>query len=86
VPPVLRYIPRSRRKEGESPFSECTSRSVETEATKKDDGASIITLKGSATVPTLKMWQAKVSSPPLSGFFVSSKEGDDLPSARTREG
>jgi len=26
-----------------------------------------------------------VSRPPLSGFVVSSKEGDDLPSARTRE-
>jgi len=86
MPPVLKYILRSRRKEAESPFSECTSRSIETKATKKDDGASIITLKGSATVPTLKMWQAKVNRPPLSGFVVFSKEGDDLPSVWTREG
>ena len=86
MPPVLRYIPRSRRKEGESPFSECTIKSVETEATKKDDGATVVTLKESALVLTLKMWQAKVSRPPLSGFVVSSEEGDDLPSARTREG
>ena len=27
-----------------------------------------------------------MSRPPLSGFVVSSKEGDDLSSARTREG
>jgi len=32
------------------------------------------------------MWQAKVSRPPLSGFVVSSKEGDDFPSAQTKEG
>jgi len=86
MPPVLRYIPRSRRKEGESHFNECTTRRIETKATKKDDGASIITLKESAIVPILKMWQAKVSRPPLFGFVISSKEGDDLPSAQTREG
>jgi len=74
MPSVLRYIPSSRGKEDESPVSECTSRSIETKATKKDDGASIITLKGSATVPTLKMWQAKVSRPALSGFVVCSKK------------
>jgi len=27
-----------------------------------------------------------VSRPPLSGFVISSKKGDDLPSARTKEG
>jgi len=27
-----------------------------------------------------------VSRPPLFGFVISSKEGDDLPSAQTREG
>jgi len=83
VPLVLRYISRSFHKEGKSPFSKCTSRSIETKATKKDDGASITTLKGSVTVSTLKMWQAR---PPLFEFVVSSKEGDDLPSAQTNEG
>jgi len=46
----------------------------------------LTTQKGSGTVPTLKMWQAKVSRAPFLGFVVSSKEGDDLPSARTKEG
>ena len=32
------------------------------------------------------MWQAKVSRPYLLGFIVSFKEGDDLPSARTKKG
>jgi len=32
------------------------------------------------------MWQAKVSRPPFSGFVISSKGGNDLPSARTKEG
>jgi len=86
MPPVSSYIPRSRRKEGESPFSECTSRGFETKAIKKDDGTSITTIKVSITIPTLKMWQAKVSRPPLSWFVVSSKEGNDLLSAQTKEG
>jgi len=85
MPPILRYIPKSRRKEDESPFSECTSGNIETKAT-KDNGASITTLKGSAIVPTFKMCQAKVSKPLLLRFVISSKEGDDLLSARTKKG
>jgi len=81
---ILRYIPRSRCKEGESPFRECTGRSNETKAT-KGDTATITSLKGSVTVSTLKMWQAKVSWPPIPGFVVSSKDSDDLPSMRTKE-
>jgi len=45
MPPILRYIPKFHRKEGESPFSNCTSNSIKTKAT-KDDGASITSLKG----------------------------------------
>jgi len=85
VPPILRYIPRSRHKEGESPFGESMSRSNENRAT-KGDAASITSLKGSVTVPTLKMWQAKVSRLPIPVFIVSSKDSDDLPSMRTKEG
>jgi len=85
MPPILRYIPNLERKEGESPFSECTSSSIKTKAT-KDDGAGITSLKGGVIVPTLKMWQAKVSRPPISGFVVSSKEGNDLLGVQTKEG
>jgi len=82
---ILRYIPKFHCEEGESPFSDCTSSSIETRAT-KDHGASITFLKGGVTVPTLKMWQAKLSQLPISGFVISSKEGDDLPSVWTKEG
>ena len=37
-------------------------------------------------VPTLKMWQPNVSRVPLIGFVDSSKEGDELRSAWTKEG
>ena len=32
------------------------------------------------------MWQVKVSRPPIQRFVVSSKDGNDLPSVRTKEG
>jgi len=32
------------------------------------------------------MWQAKVSWPPISGFVISSKEVNDLPSVQAKEG
>jgi len=70
--PILRYIPKSHHKEGKSPFGECTGSSIETKAT-KGDRASTTSLKEGVTVPTLKMWQAKVSRPSISGFVVSSK-------------
>jgi len=84
IPLILRYIPRSRRKEGESPFGGYTGHSNKTKAT-KGDAASIISLKGSVTVPTLKVQQAKVSWPPILGFIVSSKKSNDLPSVWTKE-
>ena len=59
--------------------------SNETKAT-KSDAASITSLKGSVTAPTLKMCQAKVGRPPIPGFVVSSKDNNDLPSVRTKEG
>jgi len=71
---ALAYIPRSHCKEDESPFSECTRRSIKTKATKKYDGASITTLKGSVTVLTLKMWQSKVSSPLFPGSLFLLKK------------
>ena len=68
IPPILRHIPRSRCKEGESPFGECTSRSIETKAT-KGDAARITSLKRIVIVPTVKMWQAKMSRPPIPRFL-----------------
>jgi len=55
IPPILRYIPRSRHKEGESPFVESTGSSNKSKATKGDADCTT-SLKGSVPVPTLKMW------------------------------
>ena len=85
IPPILRYIPRSRRKEGESPFGESTGRNNKSKAT-KGDADSITSLKESVTVPTLRMWQVKVNRPPIPGFVISSKDSNDLPSVWTKEG
>ena len=86
MPLVLIYIPKSRHKEGESPFSKCTSGSIVTKVARQDDGATTNILKGSVTVPTFMAWQTKLSKSPLSGYVASSKEGDNFPSARIKEG
>jgi len=82
----MRYVPKSRRKEGESPFTRVTNGSVEDKATRKANEASMTTLEGNATVPGPKAGQTKLSRPPLIGFVVSSLGSDNLPNARTKEG
>jgi len=82
----LRYVPKSRRKEGESPFTGVTRGNTEDKAIRKANEASMIALKGNATVPTPKAGQSKVSRPPLAGFVISSSGSDNLPNARTKDG
>jgi len=82
----LRYVPKSRRKEGESPFIKVTNGDAEGKVIRKSNEASMTALKESATVPTLKAWKTKVGRLPLSGFAVSSTASDNLPNARTKEG
>jgi len=84
--PVLRYVPKSRRKEGESPFTRVTRGNTEDKAIRKANEVSMIALKGNATVPAPKAGQSKVSRPPLAGFVVSSSGSDNLPNAGTEEG
>jgi len=49
MPSVLRYFPKARRKEGETPFSEFVSGNTRGKAIKKDSGANLSTLKESVT-------------------------------------
>ena len=84
--PILRYAPKSRCKEGESPFTGVVNGDVEHKVIKKANEASMIALKGSATVPTLKAWKTKVSRPPLFGFVFSSTGSDSLLNTRAKEG
>ena len=67
---ALRYVPKARRKEGETPFTRFTSGNVGGKATKKDSGANLSTLKESLTLPTQNMYQPKVSRPALPGFIA----------------
>jgi len=82
----LRYVPKSHRKEGESPFTGVTNGNVEEKAIRKANEVSMTALKGNAIVPAPKVGQTKLSRPPLAGFFVSSSGSDNLPNARTKEG
>jgi len=77
VAPTLRYVPKSHHKEGESPFTRVTNGSAEDKAIRKANEGSMTALKGSIMVPTLKLWQMKVSRPPLAGFVVSSSRSDN---------
>jgi len=51
---------------------------------KANELASMNTLTRSSMIPTLQMWQTKVSRSPLSRFVVSSTEGNYLPFAWTK--
>jgi len=77
----LRYVPKSRRKEVKTPFIGVVNGDAEDNIIRKANETRVAALKGSATVPTPKVWQTKVSRPPLSGFVVSSTGSDNLRNA-----
>ncbi|XP_074315122.1 uncharacterized protein LOC141651303 [Silene latifolia] len=71
--PVLRYIPKSRRKEGDSPFAEClTNRDLKD----KSKPSSMIKQEWMAkvTTPLPSSNQMKVMRPPPVGFVYSSNQ------------
>jgi len=54
--PVLRYILKSRRKKGESPFGRVVNGEAESKITRNADEASLGALKGSVTFSTQKVY------------------------------
>ncbi|KAF8400375.1 hypothetical protein HHK36_013673 [Tetracentron sinense] len=74
--PVLRYVPCSKRKGGQSPFIGCTSTDLKA-------------LNG-LTFPVTKLISSTISKPPLKGFVKPSQgpeiEHGSLPTERTEEG
>jgi len=52
---ILRYVPKSRRKEGESPFTGVANGDAEDKVIRKANEASMTALKESAMVPRLKV-------------------------------
>jgi len=67
--PVLRCVPKSPRKEGESPFSGVVNGEAEGKIIRKAHKVSLGALKGTPT----KVFQSKVSRHPLLGFVSSPK-------------
>ncbi|KAF8378386.1 hypothetical protein HHK36_029725 [Tetracentron sinense] len=74
--PVLRYVPCSKRKGGQSPFIGCTNTDLKA-------------LNG-LTFPVTKLISSTISKPPLKGFVRPSQgpeiEHGSLPTERTEEG
>ena len=88
--PIFRYIIKSRHKDGEAPFSECTTPKSVTKPISKLKETDWHVLKGKGVLPAHKASQSKVARSPLAGFVVSSKgslqEEADLPKVRTEDG
>lgn len=70
--PILRYVLKSRRKEGESPFAEYLGESCEPQVVKRLKDSSIQILKNSVVIPIAKANPPPASKSPLPGFIVSS--------------
>jgi len=71
--PVFRYIPKSRRKEGEAPFSKCTTLESATKTISKFKETNYRILGDKGVLPTHNTSKSRVAKAPLSGFIVSSK-------------
>ncbi|XP_074265755.1 uncharacterized protein LOC141588199 [Silene latifolia] len=73
APPVLRYIPKSRRKDGESPFAECLTPKIEP----KDKKSSLVFKQewvAKVVTPLPSSSQMKIVRPPPNGFVCSSRQ------------
>ncbi|XP_074296967.1 uncharacterized protein LOC141627634 [Silene latifolia] len=72
-PPVLRYIPKSHRKDGESPFAECLTPKTEP---KDKKSSQVIKQEWVAKVvtPLPSSSQTKIVRPPPTGFVCSSSQ------------
>ncbi|XP_074300530.1 uncharacterized protein LOC141631807 [Silene latifolia] len=73
TPPVLRYILKSRRKDGESPFAECLIPKIEP----KDKKSSLVFKQewvAKVVTPLPSSSQTKIVRPPPNGFVCSSSQ------------
>ena len=87
APMVLRYVPASKRKEGQSPFGLTMETKDKCKKSIQEDDVSI--LKSDFTLPLPKLDQVASTKPPLKGFTRAMSnlvEEDSLPIRRTEEG
>ena len=79
--PILRYIPKSQRKEGESPFAECQDSKLEGNVEKKVDALALQDLKSKTIFPLAKGKKNKIIKSPTveepSGVKELNKEKFD---------
>jgi len=71
--PVFGYIPKSHHKDGEAPFSECTTLESVNKPINKLNETDWHVLRGKGVLPTHKASQSKVVRAPLMSFVMSSK-------------
>jgi hypothetical protein len=85
--PILRYVPLSKRKEGQTPFGLVAEAKVRPNEPAQEKDIAI--LKSNLTLPLPKLDKVASTKPPLKGFVKSAsdsiKEGS-LPNKRTKEG
>uniref|UniRef100_A0A2N9E6Y6 Uncharacterized protein n=1 Tax=Fagus sylvatica TaxID=28930 RepID=A0A2N9E6Y6_FAGSY len=85
--PILRYVPLSKRKEGQTPFGLVAEAKVR--PNKPTQEKDVAVLKSNLTLPLPKLDKVASTKPPLKGFVKSAsdsiKEGS-LPDKRTKEG
>ena len=84
---VLRYMPMSKQKEGQSPFGLMTK--TKDKCKKRLQEEDIAILKSDFTLPLPKLDQVASTKPPLKGFTRAMRnlvEEDSLPVRRTEEG
>jgi len=86
----FRYIPKSRHKDSEAPFSECTTLESVTKPISKLKETDWHVLKGKGVLLIHKASQSKLVRAPLVSFVISSKgspqEEVDLPKVCTEDG
>lgn len=87
---VLRYIPKSRCKNGESPFAKYTNPKGSTKVERKVDEASWLFLKERGVLSVHRANPSKLAKVSLPGFVVSSKgslqEQSELSKMRITDG
>uniref|UniRef100_A0A2N9FNB6 Uncharacterized protein n=1 Tax=Fagus sylvatica TaxID=28930 RepID=A0A2N9FNB6_FAGSY len=85
--PILRYVPLSKRKEGQTPFGLVAEAKVKLNEPAQEKDIAI--LKSNLTLPLPRLDKVASTKPPLKGFVKSAsdsiKEGS-LPDKRTNEG
>jgi len=87
---VFRYVPKSGSKDGEAPFSKCTTIESATKPVSKFNVTDCLIIGDKGVLPTHIASQRKVARAPLFGSVISSKgslqEESDLQKVHTDDG